>query len=140
MASVYEAKTKAERRRYERRAMHLKLRFQCLDKDYVSPIQNDLAEDLGAGGLAMMSDRDLKPGQLLMLTLMLPDKEDLDRGRLTESAEVNLLSRVAWSKPASQGGFVIGIQFLDLEPAERQLLKAFLVEFELDQPDSGMYT
>ncbi len=136
MTPVYEGKTKAERRRFERRAIHLKLRFQCLDKDHVSGVHNDLAEDLGAGGLAMVSSQELQTGQLLMLTLLLPGKEGTPAG----SSEVNVLSRVAWSKPAHQGGYLMGIQFLDLEPAERQLLKSFLVEFELDQPDSAMYT
>lgn len=139
MTEVYQGKTNAERRRFERKEMSLNLQFRCLAKDNISDIKSDLAEDLGAGGLAMRSDKELNIDQLLMVTITLPVDEN-DRKKVEEQSEVSVLSRVAWTKPAKDSGYIIGIQFLDLEPTERQILKSFLVEYQLDRPDSSLYT
>jgi len=141
MTTDYQGETTAERRRYVRKAMQLKVQFRFMEKDVVSKPQTDLLEDLGAGGLAMVTKQSLRKGQLLMISLELPANNDEQcREIISGKSKVSILSRVAWVKPNQNGSYTIGVEFLDLEPGERQLLKAFLIEYELDQPDSELYT
>jgi len=145
-AEQFKGETRAERRRYERKPIKLPLSYRCLDKGSVSEPQADLARDLGAGGLMMHSHQSLRKDQILMLTLFLPPVDKREEGMATEmfseeeSIGIEIVSRVAWSAPAADGGYVIGVQFLDLEPNNRKWLKEFLVDFKLDQPGSSLYT
>ncbi|MCD4813781.1 PilZ domain-containing protein [bacterium] len=145
MASeAFKAEANAERRRFTRMPIKIQVRFRCLDRGNISEPQADLAEDLGAGGLMMHSEQNLPLNQNLMVIIYLPptekrftDPKDVPE---EECLEVEVLSRVAWSAAAPQGGFMIGIQFLDLDQNNRKWLKEFLVDFKLDQPDSSLYT
>lgn len=145
MEKIHHAQAGAERRRFERIPLNLKISFRCLDKDYISDIKDDLAEDLGAGGVAIRSMYEMKQGQLLMLSLHLPS-EDMEEENAKNDDDhesekvVNIFSTVAWCKLMKTGEFMIGVQFLDLDPDERMDLKEFLVEYKLDQPDSSLYT
>lgn len=140
MTTDYQGETRAERRRYVRKSMNLKVQFRFMERDLVSNPQTDSLEDLGAGGLAMVTKQSLRQGQLLMISLQLPSGDEHYHEVLSGASRVSILSRVAWVKPNQDGSYTVGVQFLDLEPGERQLLKAFLVEYELDQPDSELYT
>ncbi len=142
----FKGETQAERRRFTRKPIKLKVSYRCLDRGNVSSEQANLAEDLGAGGLLLHSPDLLKRDQVLMLALYLPppDKREgepksLDCGD-DECFQVEILSRVAWSTPNREGGHSAGIQFLDMDQHNRKWLKEFLVDFKLDQPDSTMYT
>jgi c-di-GMP-binding flagellar brake protein YcgR len=142
----FKGETQAERRRYKRKPIKLHVHYQCLDKGVVSEPQRDLAEDLGAGGLMMRSQRPLEKDQVLMLVLLLPPVEKRQKGVATdeyieeESLAVEILCRVAWATSSQDGGYLIGVQFLDLDQNNRKWLKEFLVDFKLDQPDSFLYT
>jgi hypothetical protein len=145
MPADYTGQTRAENRRSPRIHLKLWVHFKCLDKG-MSPLDlESLAEDLGAGGMAIRSDRDLKPGQLLMLTLYLPPvgKRESEATLIyseKESLPVPILSRVVWCTATTDREFLAGIQFLDLESKDRGTLKSFLVDYSLDQPDSQLYT
>jgi c-di-GMP-binding flagellar brake protein YcgR len=145
MPADFKGQTQAENRRYPRIHLKLWVHFKCLDKGVSALDLESLAEDLGAGGMAMRSDRDLKPGQLLMLTLYLPPASKRESVETLiysekESLPVAVLSRVVWSAAAADGEFLVGVQFLDLEAKDRRTLKTFLVDYNLDQPDSKLYT
>ncbi|MEW6516464.1 MAG: PilZ domain-containing protein [candidate division FCPU426 bacterium] len=144
--AVFNGETGAERRKFVRRPIKLKVTYRCLERDHVSTVRSDLAEDLGAGGLLLRTHQPLKADQVLMLTLFLPpqDRRQPAMEHLTcpeeECQRVEILSRVAWSAAAPSNGFLAGVQFLDLEQNHRKWLKEFLVEFQLDQPNSQLYT
>lgn len=142
---VFKGETGAERRRFPRKPLRLRVQFRCLDVDEVSPVEHNLANDLGAGGLAMRTERPLPEDQLLMLSLFLPvpeqspaDREQMDLTR-AESLSVDILSRVAWCASSKEGEFVAGVQFLDLDRDGRKLLKRFLAEYRLYQPESTIH-
>lgn len=143
---VFHGETGAERRRYARRPIKLKVTYRCLERDRVSGVRSDLAEDMGAGGLLLRAHQPLKPDQVLMLTLFIPPQERRQAAADNlmcsdeECQQVEILSRVAWSASAPGNGFLAGVQFLDLDQSHRRWLKEFLVEFQLDQPNSPLYT
>jgi len=141
----FSGETAAERRRFPRVPLKLKLYYQCLEKDSVSPPESNLAKDLAAGGLAMYSERVLRQNQLIMLTLYLPlpEKRRTPEGGEAGFAEdecqaVNILARVAWCAPAHKVGFQLGMQFLDMDRDDRKTLKEFLIDYRLYQPDSPL--
>lgn len=140
MPEAFHGEAFAEKRRYKRKQMKLALQFQCIDKNKVSQPKRDLAEDLGAGGLAMISQTNLAKNQLLMMTIFLPDQEEDGSSEKNNWTTITVLSRVAWSRAQADGAYMIGVEFLDLEPGERQILKTFLIDYELDQADSELYT
>jgi hypothetical protein len=134
----------AERRRYPRMPLRLRLSYQCLERGSVAPPEKNLAQDLAAGGLAMHCERVLPQGQLLMLQLFLPPAKAgaPDTGteyHEEESSVVSILSRVAWCAPARKGGFDLGVQFLDMDRDDRQTMKGFLGEYRLFPPDAPLY-
>jgi c-di-GMP-binding flagellar brake protein YcgR len=135
-ANHFSGETQAERRRYPRVPLKLRLEYQCLEKGNVAPSEKKLAKDLAAGGLAMSSERPLPPNQLLMLTLYLPlpeKRDDLEQGESVgeeESVPVNILSRVAWCA-RREGDFEVGVQFLDMDRDDRKTMKSFLIEYRL---------
>ena len=141
---VYAGFAGAERRRFPRHALKLRIQYQQVDKDTVTPVQRQLARDLGVGGLAMETDRDLAPDQLLMITLYLPSADQ--RAMLEAGAEapaetgrrVNVLSRVAWTAPGRAGNRRVGIQFLDLPREDRMVMKQFLKDYRLYKPDASL--
>ncbi len=142
----FRGETGAERRRYPRMPIKLQVSYKCIEKGIISKPEAYLAEDLGAGGLAMRSPRSLDSGQMLMLNLFLPpaDTEGTDKNLSIFTEEecvmVGILSRVAWCTAFREEGYLIGVQFLDLDRDDRRRLKDFLTNFQLDAPDSSLYT
>ena len=138
---IFTGETEAERRRYPRLPLKLNLSFQCLDKGNVSPLRKNAALDLGAGGLAMRSDRALPPDQLVMVNLFLPLPEIRDaaekgmEAKEDDCTRVDILTRVAWCARAKPKGYLLGLQFLDLDRDDRKTLKKFLEDYQLYQTD-----
>ncbi len=142
----FRGETGAERRRYPRMPIKLQVSYKCIEKGIISKPEAYLAEDLGAGGVAMRSPRSLDLGQMLMLSLFLPpaddEGKDKDLNIITEEecVTVGILSRVAWCTSFREDGYLVGLQFLDLDRDDRRRLKDFLMNFKLDAPDSSLYT
>lgn len=137
-----------EARRYPRIPLKMKLKYRILIRGEKArfEVSHGLADDLGAKGLAMSSLHPLESGQLLTLTLFLPPEAkrrelvDASVFREEDCDHISVLARVAWSKPRGEGRYAVGVEFLDLEPSDRKVLKRFLVDFELDDMNSPLYT
>jgi c-di-GMP-binding flagellar brake protein YcgR len=143
---VYRSYIRAENRRYPRIRLKLWVQYKRLKKGEESGMHESLAEDLGARGMAMRSDHPMRLGQLLMLTLFLPPegrREDADQEPVFDERDcvpVDILSRVAWCKPFNDQEYMLGVEFMDPDPSHRSRLKSFLVDYNLDQPNSALYT
>ena len=74
-SKAFKGEAGAERRKFPRIPLKLRMNFQCLAKDSVSPAEEHLAEDLGAGGLAMRSRVRLEKNQILAISLYVPRAE-----------------------------------------------------------------
>lgn len=76
------------------------------------------AIDISYGGVRIYSDLEVKVGQLLKLELFAQD-----------APPVTYTAEVAWVGPMPDGGvarFDVGLRFLNLEPAARDLLVSML--------------
>jgi hypothetical protein len=147
MDSEFKGSTQAEHRRFPRAKIKLWVHFKLLDQENSQTDLESMSEDFGAGGIAMRSDHDLEPGQHLMLMIYLPKKEyrvpsDLDMLIFPEEEclPVTVLSRVVWVKELEDHEFIMGVKFLAPDQQQLKLLKEFLVDFNLDNPDSKLFT
>jgi len=145
---LFKGKTIVEARRHPRLPLKLDLKYRVLIRGKTVQFESSrsLAQDLGAKGVALRSRRDLKEGQLLTMMLYLPpDRRRKPGGETvanpeTECQKVNILARVAWSKKTDKGEYLIGAEFLDIDPEHRKILKKFLVDYQLDDIHSVLYT
>jgi c-di-GMP-binding flagellar brake protein YcgR len=131
-----------ERRRYPRQTVQLSIRFQSLKKNNISKAQSSQSQDLGAGGLAMISNQPLETDQLLLVTLFLPPASSKESSEAEKSGvdSATILSRVAWCQPTPNSDFYrLGIQFLDLTREDRKHLKKFLVDNKLVSKKPRLY-
>ncbi len=144
MDKLYKGEAEAERRRFPRKPVKLKVSYQCLSKDRVAPAESHLAEDVGSGGLAMRSRQNLTKNQMIMVTLQLPSPgskvpdTELPDFSAVPCSGVSVLARVAWCKPEGPGNYLVGVQFLDTDGQSRERLKKFLVEYRLYQAGTTM--
>jgi c-di-GMP-binding flagellar brake protein YcgR len=135
------AETFAERRQFERYALKIRA---CYSLEKADEPGQDAAEgmtrDLGLGGIALIAHEKLPLGQIIKVKLDLPHLEDLfsgkDESMSATSRTVALLSRVAWVKPL-ESRFLVGVQFLEMEHQDIQVLKEFLEEYSLYDSDLG---
>lgn len=136
---------KDERRRYVRLPYSLHVSYKAIQRDHVSEPESQIIEELGAGGLSMRVSEPQPPGRILMVDLGIPPAghhyTEAELASLPEMSfrKVQILSRVAWCTSAPESGYMIGVQFLDLNLNDRIRLKDFLVAYQLDHPDSSLY-
>jgi c-di-GMP-binding flagellar brake protein YcgR len=144
----FQGETTAESRRYPRIPLRINLQYRVLVKGKPKTFHSSrsLAEDFGAKGLAMRSRHQLEPGQLLTMLLFIPPEDkrkDLIDASIYPEAEclkISVLARAAWCKTVGEDRFMVGVEFLDLESQDRDQLKCFLIDYELDDMNSPLYT
>ena len=76
--------------------------------------------DIGAGGMGILAGANPKPGTGFVIQLMLPSKT---AAPTPFQAKVRVANSVLGG---DLGGFKIGLQFVDLEPATDSLLRQYL--------------
>ncbi len=137
-----------EARRHPRIPLKIKLKYRILIQGETARLEvsHSLADDFGARGLAMRSSHVLKKGQLLTINLFIPPEEKRDEIKSPsqlkeeECIAINILARVAWFKTVGGDKYQVGVEFLDLEPKDRTILKHFLADYKLDDMNSPLYT
>ena len=75
--------------------------------------------DIGAGGMGIVASANPKPGTSFAIQFTLPPKGG------AQAAPLQLKVKVA-NSILDQGGFKIGLQFMDLQPAIERVLRQFL--------------
>ncbi len=138
--------TGSERRNYPRLPLKLRLQYNSIQKGNISSLVETQSEDLGTGGLTMPSKERMKTGQVLMVTLLLPPRRKNKNpgpagspGTLqAKELPVAVLSRVAWCRYLLQKEYQLGVQFLALTFANRQSLKEFFTDNNLDWKNSPL--
>ncbi|MBN1548810.1 MAG: PilZ domain-containing protein [Syntrophaceae bacterium] len=138
-----QAETFVERRKFARYSLRLRVQYSKAkgDKAVRTP-QESISRDLGVGGMALVLEEKLEPGQTLSVNIDLPDVQDLitDQNNEAMSAAgktVTLLASVVWIKPAPDNQFLAGIRFLDLNHEDAIALKGFLEEYRLKESSAG---
>jgi len=133
------AETFAERRKYERYSLRLRVSYAA-HEEITGPVSESITKDLGLGGIAMIAHEPLAVGQVLRVNLNLPAIADLasDKDDCISAAAktITLLSRVAWMRPM-EGRFLVGVQFLEMDHRDVAVLKEFLEEYTLYDSNLG---
>jgi|GEM_PF-4295701 len=129
----YHGEVIAERRRFPRFPLKLQVTYRIASQEPVTTS----SENIGLGGLAVLSDQPVEVGQRLTLSLYLPRiASDMVAKILCEekdSRPVDFEARVVWSTRFGTRT-MFGAEFTQIPDPGRQLLRAFLEEYEMDQP------
>lgn len=121
----------ADRRRYPRFPIRLKLHFLSLKIRDHGHLQECTTRDLAMGGLAMRGHQSLENGQRLMINLFLPASKPAaeppaEKQTAHKIAQAFILSKVVWQKEVEGNQFLSGVQFLELTTFDRKRLQDFL--------------
>jgi c-di-GMP-binding flagellar brake protein YcgR len=134
---VYSADMQAERRKSPRIPLNIAVKYQCLPKDRMTMPTDSLSENLGMGGLAMRVDHKLEPNDRISLVLYLPpaDKRDDVQNYASYAKQdcltVRIEARVAWCQPFAGNKFMLGIEFIQIDPEDMPEFRAFVKDYEL---------
>ena len=79
-------------------------------------------QNLSTGGAAVRFTRDLKVGEVVTVSLFLTE----DGIEAAGGTPFECAASVRWTKPAGEGWFTAGLQFLAPSEEQRQLLRDFL--------------
>lgn len=101
----------ADRRSYPRLNHHIRVVSQHL------PNYQGLTEDISAGGLKLVVDGELRPGETLPVQLQ------FDHERY---ADLVLRAEVVWCRPRDERHWAAGLKFPDMPLDARRVLSAFL--------------
>ena len=105
-----------ERRRYVRIDLCTQIEYEILPMH--SPLKAE-SKNISAGGLCLLTDREIPPGTILRLKFYLPDRE---------KTYVESLGRVVWQKKENEG-YLTGIEFKNINPQLELKLNMFVLNF-----------
>jgi Tfp pilus assembly protein PilZ len=99
-----------EQRRSPRRSLDVEVNFAF----------NAIAhtKDISAGGICLITDRELEETKLFRLNFFLPD----------EAEPVELYGKVVWSRPAGEHHYESGVSFWKVDSVTTERLESFLKE------------
>ena len=140
-ANISYGHARAERRRYPRLPIHIHVNFQPLSQPAAPGETESRSENLSLGGVAVNTVHALPIGQVVRIMLHIParellrEKERLTRPQGEEIIGILVEGRVAWC--ASSGStYRIGLEFMNMEPDDRECLRRFLEEFVFVEDES----
>lgn len=100
------------KRRFPRVELHIPLRYQIRGKP---EFNNAVCEDISVAGVGFSNDSFIAPASKLTLEISVL------------SRNLNPIGRVAWSSPLPHSNrYHAGIEFLELNPAERRYLGDYI--------------
>ncbi len=135
----------SEKRKFPREDLKLWVHFKTISHGKISTPLESLSENIGSGGVGLITDQELEPGQMLMLTLYLPPEESRKTVEDTLIFEENMcipisvLAKVAWCKKVQDDEYRFGVQFVELDDYSRSLLKLYLKHYELYSENSPLF-
>lgn len=141
MVTVYRSEVIAERRRYPRKPLNLKVKFELIDTS-ASPGAPPTYEinNISAGGLALYSEHKLQKGQELSLVLYLPPKDKrspklaLATWSENDSIPIHIHAQITWCLSYSKNHYGYGVEFLEVDADDQPDFDEFLKDFYLHKP------
>lgn len=134
-----------EKRRFPRETLKVWVHYKTFKNGKISDPLESLTDNISAGGLGLRSDKEINPGQMIMVTLYLPPEESRKEAQDTMIFEesmcvpVSVLSKVAWCQTASDNEYRFGVQFLEMDDYSRSVLKMYLEHYHLYSTDSPVF-
>ncbi|MBN1595766.1 PilZ domain-containing protein [candidate division FCPU426 bacterium] len=135
--------TFAERRRHPRLPLKMLVHYLPLEKTSAEMRQESQTLNIGIGGIAMRSDRELAVNEYIVVDLFIPPENKRDTMNFmavcpeAECHSITVQSRVAWCSPFVEKKYIIGVEFIDMAAADLHYLQAFLQEYKIPDPIAG---
>ncbi len=126
-----------ERRRFQRIAITVGVHCNSIREGRIFHALSSQSENLGAGGLAVLSDKALQAGDGMIVSFFLPGHLQAEKPADRMSLPVIARSRVAWCKPQDRG-YKLGIEFLEINHYSRRLFKNFLDSYLPDESSGAL--
>jgi len=141
VVTIYRSEVIAERRRYPRKPLNLKVKFELIDTSSLqsAPPTYEI-KNISAGGLALYSEHKLKKGQELSLVLYLPPKDKrspnltLVKWSEKDSIPIHVHAQIAWCLSYSKHQYGYGVEFLEVDADDQPDFDEFLKDFYLHKP------
>lgn len=113
-----------ERRKFIRLNINVQVNYSLLDGKDVKRIAT--TRDIGAGGIRLFVDGQIKRGDVIKLEFLLPESPP----------QVFATGRIVWVKPFSIEGdkttrFDAGIEFLDINPQDRERINKYVFSLKI---------
>jgi c-di-GMP-binding flagellar brake protein YcgR len=141
-ADVYYTEVMAERSHFQRKPLNLRVHFQLVNyPEDNAPRNSSRTENISAGGLALYSEKKMKNGQQLLITLFLPPEKKRAQDLILvtcieqECIPVVIHAQVVWKLPFMADKFAYGVEFLSIEPDNKKEFQKFLQDFYLHKPN-----
>jgi c-di-GMP-binding flagellar brake protein YcgR len=106
-----------ERRKYIRIDLCTEVEYEILPMQ--APQLKGETKNISAGGICLLTDREITPHTVLRLNFFIPDKE---------RTRIECLGRVIWQKKVDYG-YLTGIEFKNLGPHLELKLNIFVLSF-----------
>lgn len=135
----------SERRKCPRARLKLWVHYKTIHQGKISSTLESLTDDLSAGGVRLRADHQVIQGQMLMLTLYLPQEENLKEIETTmiyrenDCMPISILARVAWCQADEDDEFSFGVQFIELDDYSRSILRLYLEHYQLFSKESSIF-
>ena len=111
-----------ERRKFVRLNINVEINYTVIThpphKQFVIPTKS---KNIGAGGICLISEQELRAGELLKLEIRLPEDPPV----------IYALGKVAWVKPFSLATekskrFDMGVEFIEISPEDKQKINKYV--------------
>ncbi len=113
-----------ERRKFIRLNINVQIRFSIIEDYKAQKIAE--TKDIGAGGICLILDQELKKGDTLKLDIVLPD----------DPPTIHALGRVVWTKSFSMAmekntRYDTGIEFTEIGDEDRKKINKYVFSLKL---------
>ena len=119
-----------ERREFVRLDTRMDVAYSVLSSQQPTRV---VTKNISGGGICFFSDRVLRPGTRLQVTMKLPDREE----------PLRFMAEVAWSeqyemigKAQRQRSVEVGVQLLDISPQDRDAIMQHVI-LTIKSPQAG---
>lgn len=107
-----------DRRDFPRHSCQVEVVYTISDQEYKS--ERCIGHNICAGGINLISDRELKEDSLLSMSFILPE----------EKGPVSLLGRVVWAQNLGEGKYHAGVEFESISISDQAKIISFVVKNE----------
>ena len=121
----------ADKRAFFRVDTVLPLTFY-IEGEHAQPLPRPTPINLSIGGAGILTERDLAPGDSLILTLFLPSGPPIQ-------TRAKVVRSVPASKPALVATYQIGLQFISISEKDQERLNSYLFKVQVERRRTRSY-
>jgi len=103
-----------------------------VEGEQAQPLPRPTPINLSMGGAGIVTERDLAPGDSLLLTLFLPSG-------LPIQTQAKVVRSVPVSTPAMAATYQIGLQFIMIDEKDQERLNSYLLKVQVERRRTRSY-